>query len=278
MEGVNSTKRKNATGSGSVSLRAWKVSLSDTPPLLCARPVPASTQEVRRRRRKINNNSSLFHGCADYIKPRERGKIGMSGIDTLLFDFGGVIAEEGFKAAMTKIAERNGLDPGALIATGFKTGYETGFSLGKIRQDRYWPVLKGATGLDEPEDSLTEEILSHYTLRKWMLELVDSLKKRGYRVCMLSDQSHWLDDLNERLGFYPHFDRVFSSYHMGRSKKEVSTFHYVLDSLGARPSATLLIDDHLPNIERAKEAGLATIYYRDRKTFLEDLHKTTDPG
>jgi FMN phosphatase YigB (HAD superfamily) len=58
---------------------------------------------------------------------------------------------------------------------------------------------------------------------------------------------------------------------MGKSKKEVSTFRHVLDALEARPSSVLFIDDHHPNIERAREAGLAAIHYRDRISFLEKL-------
>jgi putative hydrolase of the HAD superfamily len=195
----------------------------------------------------------------------------MPQIDTLLFDFGGVIAEEGFKAALTKIASRNGLDARKLISTGFKVGYDSGFSLGRVRENHYWPVFKDKTGLDEPEDALTEEVLAHYTPRPWMLDLVDTLKRMGFRVCMFSDQSHWLDDLNDRHGFFTHFDRIFSSYHMGKSKKDVATFRHVLDTLEARPSSVLFIDDHHPNIERARDAGLAAIHYRDRASFMEEL-------
>jgi putative hydrolase of the HAD superfamily len=195
----------------------------------------------------------------------------MQTITTVLFDFGGVVAEEGFRAALEKIAARNGLDSRRLIRTAFRLGYESGFSLGRVRENRYWPILKDETGLEEPEDSLTEEVLAHYTPRTWMLVLLETLKKSGYRVCMLSDQSHWLDDLNDRHGFFSYFDRVFSSYHMGISKKEVSTFTHVTDALGVHPSAVLFVDDHHPNVERAREAGLAAIHYRDRESFMKEL-------
>jgi putative hydrolase of the HAD superfamily len=193
-------------------------------------------------------------------------------VQNVLFDFGGVIADEGFKEALALLAEREGLDPQEVVAQGFKTGYDMGFSLGRIREDEYWPELKRRTGLHVENGKIKNEIFARYRLREWMLEIVDQLRSNGIKVHLLSDQSHWLDDLDHLHGFYRHFNQVFCSFHMGRSKKNSNTFRYVLEDLGAESARTLFIDDHPPNLDRAREAGLRTMLYRYREQVLEELH------
>lgn len=189
----------------------------------------------------------------------------------VLFDFGGVIADEGFKEALALFAEREGLDPREVIAQGFKTGYDLGFCLGRVREDAYWPELRRRTGLRAGGPEIREQIFSRYRLRSWMLDLVDRIRDRGVGAHLLSDQSHWLDDLDRVHGFYRRFDQVFCSFHMGMSKKQVETFHYVLERLGAAPERVLFVDDHPPNLTRAGEAGLCTVLYRSREQVLAQI-------
>ena len=47
-------------------------------------------------------------------------------VDVIWFDFGGVLAEEGFREGLRAIAEGNGLEPEAFIETGFDLVYEGG--------------------------------------------------------------------------------------------------------------------------------------------------------
>ncbi len=197
--------------------------------------------------------------------------MGDGDVREVLFDFGGVIADEGFKEALTLFAEREGLAPREVVAQGFKTGYDLGFCLGRVREDAYWPELKRRTGLRAGNREIRDEIFARYRLRTWMLEVVDRLRERGVGVHLLSDQSHWLDDLDAVHGFYRRFDGVFCSYHMGRSKKQVATFRYVLERLAVKPEQVLFLDDHPPNLARAREAGLSAIVYENREQVLGEL-------
>ena len=49
----------------------------------------------------------------------------------VLFDFGGVIAEEGWKEGLKVIAEANGLDESRFLQDAIDTNYATGYLLGK---------------------------------------------------------------------------------------------------------------------------------------------------
>jgi putative hydrolase of the HAD superfamily len=194
-------------------------------------------------------------------------------IKVVLFDFGGVLAEEGFKAGLTAIAEKNGLNPKEMISTAFKTIYEIGFVTGKVREDAFWSALRQETGISQTDGELTQEILSRFTLRPWMLQVVNDLKKRGIIVGILSDQSHWLDELNKRHGFFRLFHQVFNSFHLGLTKKDTAIFDHVLQRINVMPKNVLFIDDHLAHIERAQSKGIYAIFYTDKEKFCMDLKK-----
>lgn len=194
-------------------------------------------------------------------------------IKAVLFDFGGVLAEEGFKAGLSAIAEKNGMDNKEMVRTAFDTVYGLGFVAGKAREDTFWEVLRQKTGIRGTDEEFREEVLSRFILRPWMLETVSRLKKRGIVLGILSDQCNWLDELNEKHHFFYFFDHVFNSYHMGLTKKDPTVFDHVLDRLKLKAQQVLFIDDHMDHIERASAIGLHTLHYTDKDVFLNKFQK-----
>ncbi len=194
-------------------------------------------------------------------------------VDAILFDFGGVLAEEGFRDGLFSIAIQNGLEPEAFARTGFKLVYETGYVLGKADESGFWQALRKKTHIVGSDDGFRDEILAHFRLRHGMMDLVKRLKKCGIRLAILSDQTDWLDELDARYHFFRWFDCVFNSYHTGKSKREPSVFDDVLRLMGVEPQQSLFVDDHLSHIQRAKEKGLHTIWFSDEETFLAGLRR-----
>lgn len=192
-------------------------------------------------------------------------------IKVALFDFGGVLAEEGFRAGLVAIAEKNSLDPINVIKTGFKIVYDLGFVTGKAGESEFWSAFRQQTGIKSSDQILRGEILSRFTLRPWMLEVVCSLREKGVSVGILSDQTNWLDELNDRYNFFQYFDYIFNSFHSGFSKKDLEGFDYVLKKINVNPEKVLFIDDHHSNIERAKAVGMRTIHYKQKEMFIEEL-------
>lgn len=189
----------------------------------------------------------------------------------VLFDFGGVLAEEGFKAGIRMIAEKNGLEAQGLKKVAFDMVYQLGFVTGKIRDDVFWQAFREKTGVRGEDAVLKTEILSRFILRPWMMDIVQMLKRQEITVAILSDQTHWLDELNQRDDFFRRFDAVFNSYHTGITKKDPEFFDQVLNRLHKKPEEVLFIDDHSPHLERAAAKGLHTILYANRMRFLSDL-------
>gem|GEM_PF-334262 len=197
----------------------------------------------------------------------------VSRIEAILFDFGGVLAEEGFREGLLAIARSNHLPEQEFFQKATDRVYETGYVVGKADEAAYWADIRDLTGIDGSDQTLRTEILSRFVPRPWMIELVKALKARGLIVAVLSDQTQWLDELDREHAFFRHFDRVFNSYHMGKGKKDPTVFGDVVAALGVRPSAALFIDDNPANVERARSQGLQAILYRDRDSFMAEMER-----
>jgi len=192
-------------------------------------------------------------------------------IDTVLFDFGGVIAEEGFKQGLAAIARAHGLDERTFIEVAYDTIYSTGYVLGKAPESTFWNALRQKTGIKGDDASLRNEIFTRFIVRDWMIDLVKSLKADGAKVGILSDQTDMLDMLDKKYDFFRLFDYVFNSYHMGKGKRDQSLFDDIVHALKTEPDRVLFIDDDAGNVERAKKKGWKGIQYLDRDSFQKDI-------
>jgi putative hydrolase of the HAD superfamily len=195
----------------------------------------------------------------------------MKTIKAILFDFGGVLAEEGFKEGLEAIARQEGLDPESFFLQAQALIYSTGYVLGRSDESTYWRALKKKTGLQMTEADLHRAVLSRFILRPAMIILVQDLRKKGTFVGILSDQTDWLEELDRKMGIFKHFDRVFNSFRLHKSKKDPAWFEEICSDLGLIPSEVLFIDDQADNISRAAAVGLKTIHFRHQEQFREDL-------
>jgi len=180
-------------------------------------------------------------------------------IRAVLFDFGGVLAEEGFRAGLLAIARLNGLDPETVHRKGIDTIYESGYVTGRATEADFWRLMRGRFRLNEADAALTGIILDRFTLRPEMIDLVRDLRGRGLTCAILSDQTDWLDRLDQRDDFYREFDRVYCSYRLGKSKREAILFDEVVADLAVRPGEALFLDDDPGNVERARSRGLRVL-------------------
>ena len=192
-------------------------------------------------------------------------------IMAVLFDFGGVIAEEGFFEGLQAIGKQNGLDPISFFTSVDSIIYETGYLIGTAGEAEFWNTVRSRTGIKGDDEMLKQEILRRFVIRPDMLSHVDTLRTRGRRVAMLSDQTNWLDEINEKTLLFRHFDRVFNSYHIHKSKRDASVFQDVCSTLGTLREQTLFIDDNISHIMRAQCQGLQTIHFVTRKDFEMQL-------
>jgi len=193
-------------------------------------------------------------------------------IELALFDFGGVIADEGFKNGLMAIAEANGIDPQQFFSSAAEMIADCGYLTGDADEEDYWRELRNRFDLKGTNTELGTEIFSRFTVRDWMLDIVQKFRDRDVKTAILSDQTDWLDRLNAAHDFYRYFDRVFNSYSLGQSKHNGSKIYdLVITEMKVAAEHTLFVDDNERNIQNATARGLKTVHYKDRLSFEKEI-------
>lgn len=192
-------------------------------------------------------------------------------VRAVLFDYGGVLAEEGFREGLMEIGRKNGLNPNSFFEASAQAVYDSGYVVGKSDEAGYWEMVRRRTGIDGNDSEWRSEIMNRFVLRPWMMQLVKKIRSTGYKVAILSDQTDWLDVLDRRDRFFKEFDRVFNSFHMGKGKKDATLFGEVAAKLGLPPETMLFIDDNHGHVQRALSQGLQAILFTDRDALLTEI-------
>lgn len=204
---------------------------------------------------------------------------GMSAMDDLtdhsirvvLFDYGGVLAEEGFREGLMEIGQSHGLSPESFFEHAAEVVYETGYATGRAPESVYWAELRKSTGITGDDAELRNELLSRFVLRPWIFEIVRLLRKAGLTIAVLSDQTDWLDTLDARDDFFKEFHHVFNSFHLGKGKRDPTVFDDVAGRLDIPKERILFIDDNEGHVMRARQQGLRSLLYRNKETLVQDL-------
>ena len=199
-------------------------------------------------------------------------------IRAVLFDFGGVIAEEGFYNGLINLAEKQALDARGMPEEGLNAVYDSGFVSGRGSESDFWQLMRKRTGLQGEDEYLKERIMDGFQLRPAIINLVRKLRAQGYITAILSDQTHWLRELDQFDHFFHEFDHVYISYELGKGKRDPSLFSDVANRLGIPPQQLLFIDDNERYVQNAREMGWQAIQYIDAKQFSTDLEISLGKG
>lgn len=193
-------------------------------------------------------------------------------VSTVIFDYGGVIAEEGWAKGVRIIAEKCGHEPESFFQLCVDAIQEVGFCIGNVDEYEYWNYMKTKVKIPMTTEELKEEILPRFIMRQDVIKLAERLGKH-YTTVILSDQTHWLDELNERDDFFKVFHHVYNSYHDGNSKQSESYFVETCEKLKIEPNEAVFIDDNKGNISRARNVGLNAVLYQSFEQTVEELKK-----
>jgi putative hydrolase of the HAD superfamily len=192
-------------------------------------------------------------------------------INAVIFDFGGVIAEEGFREGLMAIAKKKNIDEQSFFSTAVNIIYKTGYIIGKATEKVFWETLSRETGVKDDYRRLRTEILRRFVLRAEMLLIAGKVRDSGLVTAILSDQTNWLDEINGKKPFYNRFDFVINSYVLGKSKRDPSVFRDAAKIIGVKPHLILFVDDNIQNIKRAAAEGLRTVHFTGIEDFKSQL-------
>lgn len=268
-----------AAGSGYVLMPHLSLLYADMPLTakeMAARTVSLDRQEMRFDELKIVAPDPVA-GWSDTRRWQTlfRVRLGepVKGVRAVLFDYGGVLAEEGFREGLFELARRQGLDPITLHGAAMEAVYKSGYVLGTGSESAFWRMVRERTGLRGSDRELTSVILDRFVLRPGMLEIVRALRAQGYITAIVSDQTDWLEWLDRRDGFFREFDRVFNSYRLGKGKRDPSLFDDVVRELGIDPREAIFVDDMLANVVRGESRGVRGIVFDDEPRLRRELKR-----
>ncbi len=194
-------------------------------------------------------------------------------VKAVVLDFGGVLADEGFRDGLAVIALRFGLDREDFFQMATEAVYSSGYIAGAGKEADFWELVRAESGIVAPDDELRREILSRFVPRPRMLEIVRAVRRQGCIAAILSDQSDWLDRLDREHHFFHEFDRVFNSYHLGKTKRDPTIFDDTVNALRVAAQEILFVDDNPDHIKRAAAKGLQTHLYKNRTTFEKEMKR-----
>ncbi len=191
----------------------------------------------------------------------------------LIFDFGGVIggADRGVVA--------NAIAPVLNIPVQEALGVLAELRVAKrqgISTASFWRVYEARSEQQLPYnwDEYWEEVQRH-AIRSTpgMVDLVEDLRAKGYRVAMLSNTTGRRAEFIRRQGLYSHFDPVLLSCEIGVKKPDRAAYERLLHELEASAYECLFIDDKPENIEAARCLGIDGIVFTTIEALEQELAK-----
>lgn len=136
------------------------------------------------------------------------------------------------------------------------------FKRGRISEKEFWLDLEQRLGKKLTEAQRTNVWAKNSQCKPTaeMLELVRSVKTKGYKIAMLSNTfPHTAKYIREQ-GWYDVFDVTVTSSERGYAKPDAAAFELCLAELGIDSNEALFIDDQEKNLRPAKRLGLHTLH------------------
>ena len=183
-------------------------------------------------------------------------------IRAVYFDLGGVYYTEGFQEGLFAIARKHGLDEEEFYQTATDIIFATGYVRGEAPEAEFWNKLAEAASIDESLFAEREIILAAFKPLPGMPELATRIRDQ-VPVGLLTDQSNWLYELDERDDLLITFDTVVNSYEEGFTKRDMEIFRVACQRFGILAEEVAFFDDNPGNIDRANEFGIRAFLFEN---------------
>ena len=186
----------------------------------------------------------------------------MGKIESVIFDWGGVLIDDPAPGLMRYCAQALGVSKEDYIITHNK--FAADFQKGLISEDTFWERICSELGVPKPNvPSLwADAFKAVYVPREDMFSLVTRLRKDGYKTALLSNAEVPTMQYFHQLQ-YDMFDVLVFSCAEGTSKPERRIYELTVQRLGSQARQSVLIDDKQEYINGAKQAGLNTILFEN---------------
>jgi putative hydrolase of the HAD superfamily len=108
-----------------------------------------------------------------------------------------------------------------------------------------------------------------------VVDLCKTLTREGYPAHLgTNNEPHRARHIWETVGMKAHMDQLFTSGHMDARKPHADYFEQIEKTLDLPPSALLLVDDYIGNIEGARACGWKAHHFTSVERLIAELGRS----
>lgn len=198
-------------------------------------------------------------------------------IKLIAFDYGGVI----------KISERNLssdiCDYLKIDKEDWKKEYFLVNHLANVKNISFSEVfILVASKFDNSDETrkyildLLENNKNKWHLNDELIDIVKNLKRKNYKIALLSNNSTELRQKLIENEIIDLFDEIIISAEVGFQKPQPEIFDILFKRLEANPSEVIFVDDTPRSLENADKIGYIPILFKDNKSLKSELSSILD--
>lgn len=189
------------------------------------------------------------------------------------FDWGGVLNGKPGKFFGLRVSELLGTTHERYLEAYFH--HNKKINRGEVTWEELWSLV--LTELGQPDKvqevmKISREFNSD-NLNQDVLDLVDKLRESGYKVGLLSNNTHEKAALMREKGLDKHFDVFHISAETSLVKPEPEAFQHMADELSVSINELVFIDDSEKSLSTSQECGFTPILFESYGQLVSELKK-----
>ncbi len=189
-------------------------------------------------------------------------------IRAVIFDFGNVLAFPPAPEKLAAAAAFCGLNEHVFLEAFWKERLE--YDAGRLTPLEYWAIVTNAGFAAANLARLIEIEVDFWTdYDERPLRWIAALRSAGIRVGILSNLPRVLGEDLRAKDFVRHFDHLTFSYELLTVKPQAAIYQHSFEGLRVAAEEALFLDDKLPNVHAAINAGLRAELFTTWEDFLE---------
>ena len=153
-------------------------------------------------------------------------------------------------------------------------------SLDEISEDEAWEIFLESIDrefeVEQIKKTYREQTIEYLTINNLIdhkvLDLIDSLKVKGYKIGALANTTCINTDIYTKLGIYKHFDSMILSNEVKMKKPDPKIFALALQKLNLSPQQVIFIDDLPHQVEAARNLGINSILYTSYENLISEIN------
>jgi FMN phosphatase YigB (HAD superfamily) len=188
-------------------------------------------------------------------------------IDTVMLDYGGVVADHYSEPYISRLATEFGTSlerSWELVAEHLPHGKQ--YRLDQISKSEFWAQVRQLAPRKDFDDDTVQELWARtYIPNMSVLSLLDYLKNdRGIQTGIVMNEDKWrYKYVVESLNWLQYVDLIVPSFEIGAVKPEKAIYAAFLKELGRAemPDRVLYVDDRETHVDAAVRCGMQGYVY-----------------